>query len=48
MILVMIIMIIIIIIMIIVMIIMIIYKYDIPVWCTTGITPPREECSPRA
>ena len=26
----------------------IVYKYDIPVWCTTGITPPREECGPRA
>ena len=26
----------------------ILYKYDIPVWCTTGITPPREECRPRA
>ena len=26
----------------------VLYKYDIPVWCTTGITPPREECRPRA
>ena len=27
---------------------LILYKYDIPVWCTTGITSPREECRPRA
>ena len=25
-----------------------IYRYDIPVWCTTGMDPPREDCRPRA
>ena len=26
----------------------ILYTYNIPVWCTTVITPPREDCRPRA
>ena len=25
---------------------LILYKYDIPVRCTTEITPPREDCTP--